>query len=378
MKSKNHTGADYQLRIVEGLQEGAVQSLPRAKTQLMGTSIDCDIVLYPAIDSDLELELQIIAGNTGVVCQLLTGSASCNGEQMSSGERYVLEPDTPVRCGDTVFVVEAPLSQQEDVQLNQDTNEPIEETCVLASEARVENTVPVPAHRKRKLVLSMLMSTVIVAAGASVITGHAQMKSSASEKVVMIPLDDFLYRSGYADLDLKKLSNTEFRLTGLLDGQEQTQLKLLLQERPETIKMKFVSGEDIRESVEALYRSSGVSAEVDVLEPGKVKIRTATSDLGLLSKLEMLARNQNSFLYSIERENSAPDDLAGKKRHRQVQVEEGKRVVAIVAGETGYVETEDGSRYFVEAILPTGHKVMKISHNQVLLNRDGETAELKF
>jgi type III secretion protein D len=56
----------------------------------------------------------------------------------------------------------------------------------------------------------------------------------------------------------------------------------------------------------------------------------------------------------------------------------GKRVAAIVPGDSPYVVTADGTRYFVGALLPTGHRVEAIEAHRVVLTRDGRQSQLDF
>ena len=55
-----------------------------------------------------------------------------------------------------------------------------------------------------------------------------------------------------------------------------------------------------------------------------------------------------------------------------------KRVVSVVGGEDGYVQTRDGSRYFVGAVLPDGHTVTAIEEQSVTVQKDGRITNLTF
>ena len=56
----------------------------------------------------------------------------------------------------------------------------------------------------------------------------------------------------------------------------------------------------------------------------------------------------------------------------------GKRIASLVPGEPGYLVTADGSRYFVGAVLPSGHRVTAIAQQRVTLERDGQSQTLNF
>ena len=56
----------------------------------------------------------------------------------------------------------------------------------------------------------------------------------------------------------------------------------------------------------------------------------------------------------------------------------GKRIVMIVASEPKYIQTEDGSRYFENSILPSGHTIVAILDKKVQLLLDEKQVELSF
>jgi len=56
----------------------------------------------------------------------------------------------------------------------------------------------------------------------------------------------------------------------------------------------------------------------------------------------------------------------------------GKRIASLVAGASAYLVTVDGARYFVGAILPTGHRIVAIERTAVALERDGQRTSLNF
>ncbi len=56
----------------------------------------------------------------------------------------------------------------------------------------------------------------------------------------------------------------------------------------------------------------------------------------------------------------------------------GKRIASIVPGNPAYIVTADGARYFVGAMLPTGHRITAIAGQRVSLERDGEAIALNL
>ena len=56
----------------------------------------------------------------------------------------------------------------------------------------------------------------------------------------------------------------------------------------------------------------------------------------------------------------------------------GKRIASLVPGEPAYLVTADGSRYFVGALLPSGHRVTQIAKGSLTLELNGQQLILNF
>ena len=50
----------------------------------------------------------------------------------------------------------------------------------------------------------------------------------------------------------------------------------------------------------------------------------------------------------------------------------GYGAASFVSGDPGYIVTEDGTRWFAGASLPTGHKIIEIGDSSVTVERDGQ------
>ena len=55
-----------------------------------------------------------------------------------------------------------------------------------------------------------------------------------------------------------------------------------------------------------------------------------------------------------------------------------KKVSTVVAGDPAYIQTVDGARYFPGAIMPSGHRLIGIAGNTVMLEKNGRQTQLKF
>jgi type III secretion protein D len=106
-----------------------------------------------------------------------------------------------------------------------------------------------------------------------------------------------------------------------------------------------------------------------------MRVRTALADPAPLAGIERLVRRDVPGLHSLQPINEPP-------RHTPSPIpaldDPGKRVASIVAGAEPYVVTVDGTRYFVGAMLPTGHRIELIDGSRVELEREGERSAIVF
>jgi type III secretion protein D len=58
--------------------------------------------------------------------------------------------------------------------------------------------------------------------------------------------------------------------------------------------------------------------------------------------------------------------------------EPGKRIVALVSQGLPHLITADGARYFVGAVLPSGHRLVAVQPQALLLEREGRTSRIDF
>ena len=56
----------------------------------------------------------------------------------------------------------------------------------------------------------------------------------------------------------------------------------------------------------------------------------------------------------------------------------GHRFTVHLTGQTAYLASADGSRYFTGSLLPDGHTVRRITERAVLMDREGQLTWMKF
>jgi type III secretion protein D len=163
---------------------------------------------------------------------------------------------------------------------------------------------------------------------------------------------------------------------GYLDTHAQrTRAEALLAEIGLRPRFSVWINESLAQAVQDVYRVHGISAQVQPLGPGQVRVRTALADVAPLATVEQTVRRDVQGLKRLETQNAPPPGVPSPIPDVH---DAGKRVASIVAGDEPYVATQDGTRYFIGALLPTGHRILAINDGRVELEREGQNTALAF
>ncbi len=127
-------------------------------------------------------------------------------------------------------------------------------------------------------------------------------------------------------------------------------------------------------NVADVMRTNGFEGEAKAIGLGVVAV-SLKSGADDPARLELLRRRilqdaPGLRQLAIEGEAGGDADLLGS--------DPNKKVVSVVGGDEGYVQTADGARYFVGAVLPTGHTITAIDGQSVTVQKDGRTTQLAF
>jgi type III secretion protein D len=193
-------------------------------------------------------------------------------------------------------------------------------------------------------------------------------------------LDRLLLAPEFRGLSATRGTDDRLNLRGnLLTLADRARLDRSLAEFRIDATMQVMVGEQISNAVRDVYRMNGVMADAPVPaslgDVGTVQVHTASADTARLERIEAAVRQDVSGLKQLKVVNEPPPVVA---EPTPVMDDPGKRVASIVPGENGYVVTVDGTRYFVGALLPSGHRLASVSDAEVMLEKDGKLSPLKF
>ncbi|MBC7957561.1 MAG: hypothetical protein H7Y33_17040 [Cytophagales bacterium] len=361
----------FELRVLAGPQLGASIALKRDAEVSIGSSdaARCEIVLRDPLIHAHRIRLRLMGERARI--KIVDGQVDIAGRVLTGPCHTDWSLFTPLRMGDTVIAIGQAGSERW-----ADVLTPQRALVLQGDEAQAE--LPKP----RRLQPEAWVATIggAVAVGVAVLLGVVTVTSSANH----IPgedrqrLNQLLARAEFGGLQIEAGHNGGTLVRGALPSRSvRAQLDNALSAARLSPLLDVRVTEDLASSVGEVFRMHGVAATVEPIasQPGAFAVRTAEHNLGKLKTAENAVRRDVPGLAAMNVENTpvraAPSSSGAPYDPR-------KRVAAVVAGDVPYVVTMDGARYFVGAMLPSGHRVESITGQQVLLSKDGMASPLRF
>ena len=120
--------------------------------------------------------------------------------------------------------------------------------------------------------------------------------------------------------------------------------------------------EALARQVTEVFRVNGVAVQAEVVGAGRVVAQAAERDADRVARAEEVVRRDVRGLEQLVVHNTAKPLPPPPP---PVIDDPGKRIASLVPGDPAYLVTADGARYFVGAMLPTGHRITQIEHSRV-------------
>lgn len=351
----------FELRVLDGAQRGASTLVASGVALSISGAWNSDIVLRSAGLADSGVEFVLDGDAVSVLAR--QGRVRVGGAPVAVGSRVRVPLYTPIEIGDTAVALG---------ELGANGWAPLFERA--GSEP-----APAPAGAARRpwprwlvrgggavvaVSLSMLALAVVVA------PAPPKPEARAARAQAL------LHSSGFNAVSVKAGEGGELVVSGYLDTEAQrARAEQVLVADGIRARLAVWVNENLATAVREVYRLHGVSAETLATGPGVVQVQTHAADIAALQQVQATARRDVAGLSQIVATNQPP--AAGPSAVPRVD-DPGKRVAGIVGGEAAHVVTVDGTRYFIGALLPTGHRITSINDREVKLEREGERSVLAF
>jgi len=372
----------YELRVLSGEQRGATSAVCPGDALRIGRDWSSDVVLQQADDSAALLTMdehgQLILNADGGQC-LIDG-----GIVLQAGEHTPLALYTSFTVGNAQMAV-GQIGASQWGTLFDDTGSDAADIETPPVETPVESLTQEPAGIWQVAISFMrhlsLMQRFLLG-GAALVSASVGMLTLAwamSPANLSLPeRADYLHKtlthSGFGALNVE-IHDNELLVTGHLDtlAQRSELERSLINQTP--ARLAVWVNDQVAAGVADVYRLNGITAQVHGSGSGVVHVLTHEADTAALEKVQAIARRDVPGLQELVPENDPPPAMPPPETVRN---DPGKRLAAIVPGDPAYVVTVDNSRYFEGAMLPTGHRIVSILSDHILIERDGVVSDLRF
>jgi type III secretion protein D len=235
---------------------------------------------------------------------------------------------------------------------------------------------PLPLRRRPEFWLACVGASVLMLCAAALgITRAGAEATPVVETPDAAAVAQQLGRSEFADLSAQTLADGRLVVRGRLATLAQrARLDAWLAELGARASVEVVVDESVAREATEVFRVNGIAAQVRVAGPGRLVAEAAEPDGAKLARAQEVVRRDVRGIDTLTLRNAAPPPAPPPP----VVTDPGKRIAAIVPGDPAYVVTADGSRYFVGALLPSGHRITGVAPQRLTLVRDGQESTLNF
>lgn len=359
-----------ELRVFEGPQGGARAPLAAGAPCVLAAEPDgagegADIVLRE--DKAAPARVRVRADLPQATLEVLSGQVELGERTLAAGEQIAWTMHTPLKIGSSVVAFGRACVD------DWSADHPPE--AAAPTEAAAAPAAKVPLRRRAEVWLAGMGACVMLACVGALWMARVAAAPAPAAIHPAVALSNALRGSGeFAALEANAAADGRLTLRGRLATQVQrAQLDAWLAERGFAPKVEVWVDEAIVHDVTEVFRVNGVAVRAQAGGAGRVAAEAVEPDADKLARAAEVVRRDVRGLQALEVRNSAKP---APPPAPPVSDDPGKRIASLVPGEPAYLVTADGSRYFVGALLPTGHRITQIDKSRVTLELHGQASTL--
>lgn len=359
------------LRVLTGRAAGATKTLPLNGRVLVGHEFWHDVVLRDPSTRGTAVELAFESGEAAKIA-VLEGEVHMLGAPIPGGGSAVLPSFVPLRIGEVAIAWgDAQASRWREAEelaaSSQSGAAPVSEQQA-AIDALADRWRSGPDRWFKRV------RTPLLATGAIAILGLFAVPPAVNAIQYGIGNDyrarRVLDKAGYKRLKVEQ-QDGETRVAGIVatDG-DRIRVQQLLEGADVDAVLAVQTGAGLARAVADVARLNGVQAVARAEPDGAITLATPPIDDRARDHLAQVIRRDVPALRVIRfsEELEVPKTVSDAT----------KRVSSVVTGDPPYILTDDGARYFVGALLPSGYHLVAVEGNQILLDRRGKRLSVKF
>jgi type III secretion protein D len=378
--------ASFELRVLQGEQQGASTAVAAGATVHIGSGVDSDIVLRglaQALGTDGSgpgaMRLSVKAAPDGVHLAVQEGRVQAGGRTVAAGQATVVPVGTPLTLGE-IQIALVHADPELDAQHEPTPTAAPAGTPAAAEAAQVAAENDRYARWPQRLLAG---GAALAAVSVGVLAfAYTAAPTPATPEQQARRAETLLHGAAMPRLTVRADAQGVLQVTGYLEtAAQRARAEQLLADdelpRPPAAgpaQWQVWVNEAVVAAVQDVFRAKGITATATAVGPGAVRVQTREADPLMLEEVSSTARRDVPGLVTLEVQNTVPQ-MQGRPA---VVDDPGKRVASIVPGDPPYVVTVDGTRYFEGALLPSGHRIAAIEEKQVLLEFNGVRTPLIF
>lgn len=365
------------LRVLSGRLAGKEYGLSD-RTIRIGHAIANDVVLRGAGTRDCAVDMAPMTsgGRNAAQLRVAEGEIECLGRTLAAGEELVLPPYLPFRLGE-YWVAHG---EQGSSRWNEagETAALVRDPSPPARPGLIDRAMDVGARewtrmgrigRGGQLMLGGIAALLLLAATGPVdaLVDQASLGGNLTRGE--------LRKAGFARVDVIKTPTGGLAVQGLVrDDKQLARLRELVAGRGGDVSVDVETLPAIAASAGDILRAQGIEARVQPAGLNGVTVTGPYLPLGDQDRLRNMLRADLPALGAVAFEI---DDAAGGNALQRFFNSGGNALSAVVEG-TDHIVTSDGTRWFEGAVLPTGHRLVRIQEGQVVLEKDGRAEQLNL
>jgi type III secretion protein D len=374
---------DLELRVLDGTQAGARAALTAGVmcTLAAGTGAGpADIVLREPQGEPARVRLT--AGGGKALLEVLEGQVQLGTQTLEAGARVAWAMHAPLRMGGAVVAYgPASLLDWPDGPAEEGLHDVAPDSLDTAPAATdLQDDAPTrplrPPRRRTPWLVPVGLLVALSSVGALAVSHVVLGPQDPTAQAPSPTLAEALRGSEFANLTAARGGHGDWELRGRLATlAEHARLDAWLAARQFSPVVQVQVDEGIARDVTDVFRVNGVAVQARVQGAGHIVVDASETDPQRLARAEEIVRRDVRGMERLTLHNrAAPPPPPAPP----VITDPGKRIASLVPGDPGYLVTADGARYFVGAMLPTGHRITQIAAQRVTLERDGQTTQLNL
>jgi Inner membrane component of T3SS, cytoplasmic domain len=369
------------LSVVGGLHAGAKLSLGDMPICVIGSAPHCDVILR---DNAVALEhLTVITRTDGSIVRALGGPFMADGKVVAQGDSVGVVDGMSIELG--AARLQFGLGTIAKDSHTRDEHAHFADGSGETSGAKLAPPIgaaPSTASRAlgRNAIIGLFSGGALLVAAAVGISAASNMRVSTKGNVVL--LEQSLNLPQLAGITLKEKAGV-VDISGFVSTEADKKLladRLAPHAAQLTINNRVETGADIANRAKDSFRVSGVSATTHYVPHGKLTAEVKPADLASAALAKDTVLKDLPMLRSIEvvtlQAAVVPREVP--KCINPAADREALKVKFVVSNEPAYIKTADGTIYYVEGQLPTGHIIKNITDSQLFLDCNGVSEVVTF